>query len=1247
MLKLIFLFEFICLNAFSQVNVLRLDQLTTRDGLPHNSVQSIWQDKYGFMWFSSFAGLSKYDGYKFTSYLSDPNDQKSLFSRSIYNLLPDSAENLWISFFDTSVYCRYNYETDDFSRFQSNELDRQFIQQMNRNRYPATIAYNNPEVEWQFIDNCLIKTDINSGDICRYFIVLPQNQTLSADIIKTMYLDDSGTLWIGTENQGIYKTNTYTKPFYTYNFGNRSKPDVINEIVRSIYLDTDSVLWIGTHFHGIIKLNLRNNRVSTLKMNADNRENSLINNQVRKIFKDRYGIFWIGTKGGLSKYYPVTNTFENFTRYTPVRIPHPWVHSIIEDHRGELWISTFYGIARYDRDKEQFVWIDAVKTLKNSRVSYIIEDKGHNIWVATQGGGVTCLQRTDTPDIFRPVHYLNDPDNENSISSNRTFSLLEDEEGYIWIGTDFGLNRLDPKTGSFIRIVPTNGGIPDELIMGIMEDKSGNIWISHKKGLSRLNKKNLKTRNFTEQDGLRSNDFSENAFFADPVSGQMFFGSSSGLNSFYPDSIKDNFYKPRPVFTELQVLNQVVKPGKEINGKAVLTKPLLFTKEIKLNHTHKSFTVQFASLDFTNPSANKYKYMLEGFDEAWIERDASMRFATYSNLSPGKYVLSVMVSNDDGIWNPEPLSLNITITPPLWRTTWAVVLYVLFFCAVCYWVYLYIVSRERLKTRIRYEQMKAKKIEELDQMKLQFFTNVSHELRTPLSLIIDPLKKISSGKVDPSKLDYYYAIMHRNAQRLMNLVNQLLDFRKAGSKKTPLETSRADLAAFIGNVADAFRINAMHRNINFTYRANPSVLPAVFDSDKLEKILFNLLSNAFKYTLDGGIITLSLKVPGYSEHNCPGMIETVIEVADNGIGIPVNALHKIFDLFYQAAPPEGFTNYGTGIGLALTKELVEQLHGKITVSSNPDQGTAFTITLPIELIAEKEIKPVEPAYIDSSNSTPPENEIINQSFAGHKDALVNSEKLILLIVEDNPDVRTYLKGELEEMFTVIEAPDGEKGWFSAVEMVPDIIICDIMMPGIDGLELCRRVKTDMRTSHIPVIILTARHSETYIIDGYETGADAYITKPFSTAVLIARIKNLIESRKRLSGFFGKMPFIDIKKIAGNTSDEHFLKKTLKIIEDNISEPDFNINLIADHLKINRRQLTRKIKMLTGQTVHEFVQTIRLNKAAELLLTTEYSVSEIAFRLGYNVPANFTRSFSKQFGKSPTDYISSLLDKKTL
>jgi signal transduction histidine kinase/ligand-binding sensor domain-containing protein/DNA-binding response OmpR family regulator len=1233
------------LSLLGQNKPLRFEHITVEDGLAQSTIHGIVQDKYGFLWFGTWEGLCRYDGIKFTVYRNDPSNPNTLNNNRILLLMKDSSKVMWVATFDSSTLCRYNYETDDFTRFPRSKVKPYISKRLVRAINLARNNITNGKLTWKVnaLDHLLSQTDNRTGNQIVYHTDPMNRWSLTDDDVSDIYMDNNDILWVGTTNGGINKAYTKSKPF-KYLHHTISYNSLINNIIRAVCEDQQGNLWIGTNTKGITRIDRKNNVYTHFQKSENEQNGGLISNSIRKIYCDRFGFMWIGTKNGLDRYDPKNNRFYHYSTETKSKIPHNYVYWVMEDHCGYLWIATWNGIAKYNRKTDRFLAYDPKTTLKHSNTRVIIEDKNNNLWVATEGGGITEMKRDSSAGFaekLTPVHhYMHDITNNNSLINSSVYAFMQDEDGIFWAGTSGGISRFDVKKNSFTNFTFKNG-LPDEFIVGFLPDTKGNLWISHKKGLTKFNRKTFAMNNYTIQDGLQGIEFTENAFFKSPETGEMFFGGTDGLNSFYPDSITDNQYIAKVYITDLQIFNEHVPINAKVNGRVILRKSIMFSDEIALTYSDKSISIEFAALHYTKPRSIKYAYMLDGFDKGWIKTNALKRIATYSNLEPGSYVFKVKATNGDGIWNPTPVVLRITVLPPLWRTWWAYCLYFILIILVLYLLYRYLVSREKLKNQILIERMKLEKTKELDRMKTQFFTSISHEFRTPLTLIIDPLNKLNNEELTTKEARYYYKLMSRNAQRLMRLINQLLDFRKMEAGHMKVENTPGDLIGFVKTIGEVFHAHASHRNIHFEIKSPLDSLSMNFDHDKLEKILYNLISNALKYTSDGGEVILTVNVRSKPSRGEVGSESVELCVKDTGMGIPDEAMDKIFDIFYQVGDHNSSKNEGTGIGLALTKELITLLDGKITVESERGKGSCFKVTLPILGYSQWKEKSanVEPKLPINYNLTD-----VKEGETTSKIREDNPEYPWILVVDDNDDIRSYIHGELETNYRVAEAVNGAEGFEKATELIPDLIVSDIMMPGINGIEFCQKLKNDERTSHIPIILLTANQSDRYKVESYENGADAYVTKPFTMVILRARIKNLIESRQKLRELFDKATPFEIKKIAINITDEAFLQKAMHIVGEHISNTDFDGEMLAQKLKLSRSQLYRKIQALTNHTVHDFITSLRLNKAAELLASGELSISEVAYQVGYTQPNNFSRSFAKQFGLLPSNYILQLKSK---
>jgi signal transduction histidine kinase/DNA-binding response OmpR family regulator len=655
------------------------------------------------------------------------------------------------------------------------------------------------------------------------------------------------------------------------------------------------------------------------------------------------------------------------------------------------------------------------------------------------------------------------------------------------------------------------------------------------------------------------------------------------------------------------------------------------SSQITLAYNQSVFSIEFAALSYTVPEKNQYAYMLEGFDKDWNYVGYEHK-ATYTNLDPGEYLFKVIASNNDGIWNKEGTSLKIIITPPFWKTGFAYTIYLLIAIAILYYIYREIKARERLKNEILFQKLTVEKIEELNQMKLNFFTNISHELRTPLSLIIDPLRKIINEVSEP-KVKNLSNLAFKNATRLSNLVNQLLDFRKFGGQHK-LETQHINVIEVIKEICLSFEEKARERDLQFDLGFNTAFKNASMDVDKLEKILTNLISNAFKFTPNGGKI--QVLVSSFIEKNEKQSLE--IQVKDTGPGVPQADKQKIFDLFFQVEGTPRYDMESSGIGLALVRELVQLHGGEISEVGKPGEGAVFVVKLPVQEYIpspdEAEFSVIEMQKKESVTN-------VLEEGVSDRTAEYLSGAPIILVVEDNVELREYISKDVLSKYHVEQAVNGLEGFEKAVALVPDLIISDIMMPDGNGLELCGKLKSDEKTSHIPVILLTAKQTDDNKIEGYRTGADAYISKPFNSELLNMQVENLLESRKRLRALFSQVNTRYPAEAAITDIDKEFLKKAEQAVLDNLSNTQFDVDSFAAKLKMNRRQFYRKFKAISDQTPHEYIIIIRLSKAAELLLAGGLNISEVGYQVGFSDPAHFTRAFTKVYGKSPKKYISEI------
>jgi signal transduction histidine kinase/CheY-like chemotaxis protein len=845
------------------------------------------------------------------------------------------------------------------------------------------------------------------------------------------------------------------------------------------------------------------------------------------------------------------------------------------------------------------------------------------------GGGLNKLDKKEEK-FYR---YKHEPNNPNSLSNNLVSTIYQDKNRVLWIGTEGGgINKLHYQEID---------GLSNNIVYGILEDNHHNLWISTRNGLSKFNPVDVDDKgtafpsafkNYYVHDGFQDNEFRTNSYFKNRK-GEMFFGGINGFNAFYPDSLKENLTIPDVAITGFKVFNENYKLDTSITE----------INQIVLSYNENFFYLDFAVLDYIAPENNNYAYKLDGLDNDWNYVD-NRNFAHYTNLAPGNYAFHVKASNSDGVWNEEGTSIRIIITPPWWKTWWAYSLYGVALLFTLYGLRRYEMNRISYKNQGKLDKAVLKEKEETEKIKSRFFANISHEFRTPLTLIFGPANDVLEKTKEPDTKQSVGTIK-RNANRLYGLVNQLLDLSKLEAGKMALETSEQNIIPLLKGLFQSFTSLAERKKITLKFNAIEENLIVYIDKDKVEKIVNNLLSNAFKFTPEGGKIVVSVNTtnantsPLNKAGTQGGSVE--ISISDTGRGIPKERIDNIFDRFYQVDGSHTRESEGTGIGLALTKELVELHKGKIQVESEEGEGSTFTIMLPLgkdhlkpEEIVDKEIQEETEVNKEETEQIP---ETEKSKEKADIDLLLETGKPLLLIVEDNSDVRNYIISHLEEDYLVEEAVNGEDGFTKSIEQIPDLIVSDVMMPKMDGFQFCAKIKTDERTSHIPIILLTAKASGESKIEGLETGADDYIMKPFDAKELKVRIKNLIDQRKKLREHFLEEGIFNLDNNNITSVDKKFLEKAVKIINEHLSDSLFGVESFASELAIGRTSLHKKVVALVGEPPGELIKRIRLSKAGILLKNKTGNISEIALEVGFNNPAYFSECFKKQFGVTPSQY----------
>jgi len=979
---------------YSQDKILRFQQLTIEDGLPQNTVHGIVKDKYGFMWFSTTGGLSRFDGYKLINYITDPLDSNSIINnRSLY-LFKDTIGDIWVSFMDLTEICKYNYESDNFTRFSNTRVPKYIADTLN-NTYNSIIfevKTNNYlwyVKRWQPDASNWYLSQVNNrtGNHIIYKDSQWERWTINDKLINYIYLDDNEILWAGSYCGGINFADTKGKCFYRYTNSSDVQSYIIDNYTRAICEDNDGNLWIGTYKNGITRINRKDN-TCTYYTHAE-RGNSLIDNSIRKLYCDSHGDIWIGTKGGIDRFDTKRNIFHHYATNLSKSIPHNWVFAIVEDNTGNIWIGTFGGIAKYSKENDSFYAYNPKGTLNHQSVRALHIDKNNNIWVCTEGGGITFLKRENSS-IFKekllPTHIKF---SNTDLNVNRVYALTEDENGIIWVGTSGGLVRFNPVDQTH-KIFSINEGILSNAVVAVLSDLNGHIWYSHKRGLSRFDIKTFINRNYTLNDGLQSLEFSEDAYYRNCKSGEMFFGGVGGFNSFFPDSIKDNLNPPRVILTDLKISNKSVVLNKPVNGRIILTKPITLTSEISIAHQDRSFSIEFAALHFSDPKNNKYLYMLDGFDKDWIHSDATKRFATYSNLNPKTYVFKVKAANCDGVWNETPTTLKIIVLAAWWQTWW---FYFLLFIAVLLVIKfgyhlrlayyrrkeaeLTAIVKERTRELEESNQYIKKQSEELlvyskdlkninelllekqDQIisqskqllenneqlsilnktKDKLFSIIGHDLRNPFNvtmgfseLLLDNINHYSEDKVNTILQHIFNASQGGNS-----LLDNLLHWSRSQSGHIIFEPISLNLYFLIEETLSFLEGNINKKLINVRNEVNQTILVNA-DENMVKTILRNLISNAIKFTYErGSIIIKAIEKKQYVE----------ISVTDNGIGISVEKIKTLFNIETTVSQKGTTDEIGTGLGLFLCKEFVVKQGGEIWVESGISEGSSFKFTLPL------------------------------------------------------------------------------------------------------------------------------------------------------------------------------------------------------------------------------------------------------------------------------------------------------------
>ncbi|WP_345949746.1 two-component regulator propeller domain-containing protein [Mucilaginibacter sp. PAMB04274] len=1196
-------------------------------GLSSNQVYAIYEDHAGNIWVGGSNGLTKISyakgKYQYLVFPSTGNDPDSLHGNAVRTITEDRQHRLWFGT-ETGGLNLYNPETASFTHFKHDPLNQNSL---SHNDVRKIILDKTGQL-WVGTINGLNILNPETQTFVRYEHDAENRRSLSDNSIKDIYQDQNGSIWIGTTYGGVNVVHPDNIPFKVYQ-ANKFKNSISGNIISAIIAGPKGNLWIGTEGYGLNQFNTVSGEFKHYKNQPANKQ-SLSTNFVKAVYRDSKDNLWVGLhQGGLELFQPAGENFKHF-RHDPnnaASISSDIVSSLLEDSRGRFWVGTSNGLNILDLQSQRFRMYlsDPVKPFRLTKESVrcIYEDSKHNIWVGTTVG-LNLLRPTSASFKW----FMANERNPNSLKVGYINCIKEDSQGNVWVGSFHGgLSRYIPSKGSFITY-GISQGLSSDNVLNIQQGDANTLWISTDNGLVSFDLRSYKFKSFTVKDGLPTNEFNYNSSFKDER-GNLFLGTYNGLVSFNPREIKSNEIEPVVQLSGLKLFNEPVAIGDKTG---LLHQDISLTKEITFNHNQNVFSIDFTSLNFDKPDRNQFMFKLDGFEKKW--NYVSVPTATYTNLPAGEYDFLLRGSNNDGVWSKTIKKLHIRILPPFWLTWWAYLAYLIIFGVTLYLVIRFFRRQARLERDLYYEHLNYERQQEVHQLKLDFFTKISHEIRTPLSLILAPVESLLEAEKGNIVLRQHLQYVKQNANRLMRLVNELLDFRKAENGFLKLRVAEQDISAFCKDIFESFAGLAASRNITYLFEADEHPVALYFDASQLEKVLFNILSNAFKFTPDNGTILVALKT---------GSSSVEIHLTDNGPGISKEGQEHIFENFYQdkgAADASGW-----GIGLALAKNIVDLHKGEITVDSvQATEKHSGTTTFKV-ILARGLSHFSADQFAKSLNSLKIENEEILSPVSlptlGHETEL-QVEKPVLLLVEDNQEVRDFLKVTLCRDYQIYESENGKEGWEAALKTIPDLVISDVAMPIMDGYALCGNIKADERTNHIPVILLTAKADQNNQLDGLKRGADVYITKPFSVNILQQHIRNLLSVRQAMRQKFSQQMLLMPTSRVIDSPDETFLNKLLRITESHLENPDFDVAMLVDKAGMSQTVLYRKIKALSGMSISDFIKSVRLKQAAALLVQNKLTIAEVAYAVGFNDRKYFSKEFKKQFGKSPSDYVTQVL-----
>ncbi|AJR04467.1 hybrid sensor histidine kinase/response regulator transcription factor [Siansivirga zeaxanthinifaciens] len=1180
-----------------------------------NFILSILQTKDGNIWIGTAKGLNKLitrdnDNFSFKTYITSDNS-KALF---IQDIKEDANNNLFIGT-KYSGLLKFNLKSNEFISVSN-------INNLNE------IGNDIRALDFDHKGDLWVGTYDGIYVLSSNGIMLKPIDTSNLDKVKSVYTDRNGSVWIGTYYKGvnIWDISNINFTNLNENSGDRS---LSFDAIGSMAKDINNNLYFGTEGGGITILD---NKTGKTKFINTKNSKVLNSDNIKSLYLSEEGLLWIGTfTHGISIYNIITQKFEINKLNEDLQniLRKSGVYDIKKAGENILWIGTFgNGIIRYNIKDKTYLEIGNTNKVKeqlsNLRVRSILIDKNQAVWVGTQSG-LNVLKPTDIN--FNSYNIKNFFFDNELQSGDDILSIFRDSNDRIWVGIK-GKGLFLYNGDSFDKIDLGNENIKITTVHSILEDSNKNLWLGSNQGIIKYNYMEDAVIIYDQRDGIVSNEFNDNACL-NIGDDTIFFGGPAGVTYFKANNIVVNKYSPQVLLTDFKVKNESLIIGGDLN---ILNKSITYTNELILSYDNANFSVNFAIPNFINAANNKYVYRLIGLDNQWITTTSTE--ANYTIQTPGTYQFEVKGANNDGVWNTHATVLKIIVKPAPWRSTWALLFYALLLAFSIYGLIWIMKSRARLQYELEMEHIESKRNEDLNQAKLQFFTNISHEFRTPLTLILGPLQQILLDYNGSNTMYKKLMVIESSANHLLRLINRLMDFRKLENNQFRLESAEGNIVKFLHEIFLSFSEFAKDGNYTYNFKTTHEEILVYYDRYKLERVFYNLISNAFRYTPKGGVIEFNISKLER---------DILIEISDTGVGITEEHIDKIFDRFFEVhihnKPQENY-NQGTGIGLSIAKNIVKLHKGSIHVKNKKEKGAIFSVLLPLGKAHLLENEILQNFKI-SDDVTQYESQLKNNDVIIEddiNDLVVNEEKYTILLVEDNKPLRSFMKNLLKKDYNILEAENGSVAMKKAIKYVPDLIISDVIMPEMVGTELCAGIKENLKTSHIPVILLTSRTSLIYKVEGLESGADDYISKPFNLKEFKLRIKNLLESTKRLKDKFSNENNFTPSDITVSSLDEELLKKAIDIVERHISNDQFDIAFFCSELGIGRTMLFTKIKAWTNFTPNEFIQEIRLKTAAKLLEQNKINISQICYKVGFRDPKYFGKCFQKKYGVTPSQYI---------